>query len=425
MPTAAPLRPWPFTTSRPWAALAAIPLSACIASGDPEVVDEPERGAPAVVDSVDVPLRGLSSAWTAEFNDGDLAFSTPLRESDGLGPLYTRSSCAACHDSGARGPGVVQKMAIVGDDGVTPDVDQSKLPFGFTVHPLTAGGGISPIVPPNDPHVKVSDRLGPPVIGRGYIEAIADSEIERVAAEQAAANQGIHGRVNYVLYQSEPNSDQRFHQRAPGDRVIGRFGLKSRIADLDDFSADAFQGDMGITSPMRPTEFPNPDGLADDMKPGVDVSFESVNRRANYVRMLAIPTRNFEQTSAQLFEQTGCASCHVPSLRTRADYPIAPLANIDAPVYSDLLLHDMGHELADGLPADSVDGAAGSFEWRTAPLIGLRFNRTYLHDGRAKSVEQAISLHRGVGSEANASIDAFDALTSEARSALVSFVEAL
>ncbi|MFZ5893183.1 MAG: di-heme oxidoredictase family protein [Myxococcota bacterium] len=396
----------------------------CGGAEDGKRQGEQPQTAPTV-DSVDVPLRGISAEWVAEFNDGDLAFGTPMREADGLGPLYTRASCAACHDAGARGPGLVQKMVMVEADGVTPSSDQSTLPFGFTVHPLTAGGGLSPIVPPKDPHVKVSDRLGPPVIGRGYMEAIADEEIERVAAEQAAAGLGVHGRVNYVSYESEPNNDERFHRYTKGDRVIGRFGLKARIATLDDFSADAFQGDMGITSPMRPNEFPNPDGLSDDMKPGVDVSLDSVNRRANYVRLLAIPTRRLQQAGADAFAKSGCSSCHVPSLRTRADYPIAPLANIDAPIYSDLLLHDMGTALADGLPRDSIDGQAGSFEWRTAPLIGLRFNRSYLHDGRAKTVEQAILLHRGPGSEANTSVDAFDALTANERTALLAFVEAL
>jgi CxxC motif-containing protein (DUF1111 family) len=397
---------------------------ACGGGSDAEPTDEAPAPLPSV-DAVDVPVRGLAAEWIAEFNDGDLAFGTPLREADGLGPLYTRASCAACHDSGARGPGRVQKMVLVEDDGVTPQSDQSALPFGFTVHPLTAGGGVSPIVPPDDSHVKISDRLGPPVIGRGYMEAIADSEIERVALEQAAAGGPVHGRVNYVSYDSAPNVDQRFHNHLPGDRVIGRFGLKARIATLDDFSADALQGDMGITSPLRPTEFANPDGLLDDMKPGVDVSYDSVNRRANYVRLLAIPSRRVEDSGAALFASTGCATCHVPSLRTRADYPVTALADIDAPIYSDLLLHDMGPDLADGIPQDSIDGQAGSFDWRTAPLIGLRFNRSYMHDGRAKTIEQAILSHRGEGSEGNASVDAFEALSAADQEALLSFVGAL
>ena len=127
-----------------------------------------------------------------------------------------------------------------------------------------------------------------------------------------------------------------------------------------------------------------------------------------------------------MFEQVKCDACHVPALRTRADYPIAALADVDAPIYSDLLLHNMGRDLSDGLPAGpEIDGQAGPFDWRTAPLIGLRFNRTFLHDGRATSIEDAILFHRSEGSEASESVDLFDALSGKQRRALVEFVSGL
>ena len=153
-------------------------------------------------------------------------------------------------------------MAVVLDDGVTTSPDQSALPFGATSRPLTTAGATRSIVPPSDAgvDVKVTTRVGPSILGRGYIEAILDSEIERVAAEQASRSDGIHGRINHVRYASESDSNLRFRAPAKGDLVIGRFGFKARIATLDDFTADALQGDMGITSPLRPTELPNPDG---------------------------------------------------------------------------------------------------------------------------------------------------------------------
>lgn len=379
------------------------------------------------VDAFDVPIAGLARAWLADFNDGDLMFSTPLREADGLGPLYTRQACSSCHEEGIRGPGLVQKMSVVDDDGVTPAEDQSELDFGHTLHPLTAGGGKTPILAPkDDPRIKVTTRFGPPVLGRGYMEAILDEEIERVEAEQATRDDGIHGRINRVAYASLENDDKRFHDHRKGDLLIGRFGLKARVPTLDDFSADAFQGDMGITSPLRPTEFKNPDGLSDDAKPGIDVGFDSVNLRAIYIRLLEIPERQPDALGAALFDAALCSVCHVPSLHTRADYPVSELADVDAPVYTDLLLHRMSDELADGLPADpNVDGQANSFDWRTAPLIGLRFNRTYLHDGRAKTIEEAISMHRGERSEANAAVDAFEALGAADQATLVTFVQNL
>jgi len=411
-----------------WASAA---LLACSSSEPSELPTAPLPTHP--VDVPNNPISGMSAELKADFHSGDLLFGTALRQADGLGPLYTRIACTSCHSDDVRGPGLVQKMSVVEADGVTPAADQSMLAFGHTVHPLGVAGLYSaaleptPILPPeNQPNVKVTTRLGPPVIGRGYIEAIADSEIERVATEQAARGDAIHGHINRVAYGSEPNEDTRFHSYQKGQIVIGRFGLKARIATLDDFTADAFQGDMGITSPLRPVEFANPDGLTDDDKPGVDVDYRSVNLRATYVRLLAIPVRKISAVGAALFASTDCAACHTPSLATRADYPITQLAGIDAEVYSDLLLHRMGSALADGLPSNSnVDGEADSFEWRTAPLIGLRFNRTFLHDGRAKSIEEAVLMHRGEGSEANGVVDAFEALSDADRQALLEFVQAL
>jgi CxxC motif-containing protein (DUF1111 family) len=169
-----------------------------------------------------------------------------------------------------------------------------------------------------------------------------------------------------------------------------------------------------------------PDGLADDQKPGIDVGYESVNRRAMYLRLLAIPIRRTTAAGAELFARAECSACHVPTLRTRADYAVPELADIDAPIYSDLLLHRMGDNLADGLPVEAdVDGDAGSFDWRTAPLIGLRFNRTFMHDGRATTIEEAILQHKGEGSEASSSVTAFEGLTVAERTALLEFVEAL
>jgi CxxC motif-containing protein (DUF1111 family) len=406
-----------------WAGLASSILCGC-------GVDDPLPPQPdsrARIDLFDSPIAGLDAQTSAVFNDGDLAFSSPLREADGLGPLYTRESCGACHASALRGPGLVQKMAVVQADGVTPAADQSELRWGHTVHPLKTAGAVTAILAPQEPNVKISIRVGPPVLGRGYMEAIADADIERVAAEQAARGGAVHGRVNRVVYSSEPaGEDTAFNPHQKGDVVIGRFGLKARIATLDEFTADAFQGDMGITNPWRPSEFPNPDGLTDDGKPGVDVEYDSVEKRAMYLRLLAIPERYTDTRGTELFARVSCSSCHVTTYKTRADYPIPKLAGVKAPIYTDLLVHSMGSELADGLPAaGDTDGSAGSFEWRTAPLIGLRFYRTFLHDGRAKSIREAIEMHRGTGSEANDVIGEFSALSAADQQALVDFVQAL
>jgi CxxC motif-containing protein (DUF1111 family) len=122
-----------------------------------------------------------------------------------------------------------------------------------------------------------------------------------------------------------------------------------------------------------------------------------------------------------LFEAAQCGACHVPSLHTSEDFALAPLANIEAPVFSDLLLHDMGKGFGDEIH----DFDAQSSEWRTAPLLGVRFLRTYLHDGRAKSIEEAIELHGAPDSEASDSVQRFRDLSDEDRDALVAYVSAL
>jgi CxxC motif-containing protein (DUF1111 family) len=375
-----------------------------------------ENGRVVRIDRPDLPLVRATPEELARFQDGDALFDVTFREPDGLGPLYVRASCGACHAGDGRGPGVVQKMVAVAEADAA-----LALPHGNTERPYVAAGARTPLVAGNT--TGVTRRFPPAVFARGYLEAVADEEIERLGRAAAAKSGSIRGRIHRVRYESEPHPRAGFPARNRGDAgLIGRFGLKARIASLDEFSADALQGDMGVTSPLRPTEHPNPDGLTDDLKPGVDVTIETVNLLADYVRLLELPERRaHDARGADLFARTLCAECHVPSLKTRSDYPIRSLAGIDAPVYTDFLLHDMGTDLADGVP----DGDAGPREWRTAPLVGLRFAPALLHDGRAETVEEAVRAHQSEGSEANPSIARFLALSELDRRELVAFVEAL
>lgn len=389
--------------------IAQVTLCSLLLACDAESGAEPQAW--VTEDAVGMPLAGLDPQWQERFDAGDAEFERPFREADGLGPVYIRQSCASCHQDDLRGPGAVTK--VVAADG-TP------LPHGNTLRPYVAAGAEHPIEAPTDVEVIVSRRLGPPVLGMGYLEAIDEAELQRVAAEQAATDDGVAGVVHRVTWQSQPNPDRRFHAYAPGDEgLVGRFGLKARLATIDEFVADALQGDMSITSPLRPDELPNPDGLLDDLREGVDVDATTVNLMADYLRLLEIPARPVDEAGAALFDEVGCATCHVPSLRTRADYPIEALADVDAPVYSDMLLHDMGEALADGV----VELGASGRQWRTAPLVGLRFQRAFLHDGRASDLRTAILDHRSPGSEASGAVDAFEALSDADAEALLTFVE--
>lgn len=390
--------------------------AACDEEGDPPLV---LVGA----DPSDAPLAELSEEWLARFADGDALFEHPMREGDGLGPVYIRQSCASCHADDAKGPGSVTKLVIVEPDG-TPAVDQSGLPWGPTVRPYAAGGAVTPIEAPDRTDLRTSRIIGPAVFGRGYLEAIADAEIERIEAAQADRDDGISGRIHRVTYSNELPHDPAFGAWGPGDEgLIGRFGVKARLATLEEFAADAAQGDMSLTSPLRAQELPNPDGLTDDALPGLDLEEGEVRLLADYVRLLAIPARpEPDPVGAALFSEARCDGCHVPSLRTRADYPIEPLADVDAPIYSDLLLHDMGVGLTDWRP----EGDASPQEWRTAPLMGVRhLGGSYLHDGRATTLRDAVLMHRSEGSEANDSIERFERLSTDDQARLLDFVSTL
>ena len=380
----------------------------------------PDATPTTLVRASDVPIDGLSPADVAAFETGDALFDLPFTPADGLGPVYVRDACGACHQDGSRGPGLVQKMAEVDADGITADPDQSELPYGHSIRAELAAGATTPVEPPaGDTNVKVTTRVGPPVFGRGYIEAVDDNAIVAMAAEEAKRTDGIHGVVAQSPYLSVPNPDTTFENYQTGQMVIGKFALKARIGTVDDFVADAFQGDMGLTTPMRPTELPNPDNLTDDLKPGVDLDIDHVNEIAFYVRRIAIPERvKLTPQGEKLFDQVACSACHVPAMQTRSDYPIAQLAGIAAPIYSDLLLHDMGPTFADGM----VDGGATSTQWRTAPLIGERFVKEFMHDGRAATIEDAILAHAGEAANAAA---AFSELSPANQQLLLDFVGAL
>jgi CxxC motif-containing protein (DUF1111 family) len=354
------------------------------------------------VDLPGLPLARLTPRELERFKQGDALFEATVRESDGLGPLYVRDACAACHAGDGRGPGLVVKVAPRNGD---PGLAARLLPFGSTERPYTTAGAKTALLAPTHPQLMETPRLPPAVFGRGYLEAIADSDIERLAMQAQQRTGSERGRPNRL---------------ASG--AIGRFGLKARLATLLDFAADALSGDMGVSSPRKPQEPSGPEGLRDDAKPGVDFSLEQVALLGDYVRALQIPERQATaERSSALFEAARCALCHVPSFTTAPTFPVAALAGVQARVYTDLLLHDLGEALSDGL----TEEGAGPRDFRTAPLMGLRFLPSLMHDGRAKTVLEAIAAHGEPDSEARDSVAAFRALPELDQRELVKFVETL
>jgi CxxC motif-containing protein (DUF1111 family) len=254
--------------------------------------------------------------------------------------------------------------------------------------------------------VLTSLRQPPPIFGLGLLEAVPEQALHELADPDDADGDGISGRPNYVWGIAEQST------------VIGRFGLKANQPDLEQQSAAAYHGDMGVTSPLIPEE----DGTS-------DVDQRTLDAANFYSQSLSVPARRrvddpLVQQGEKLFEQVGCADCHVSTLET-GDSEIEMLANQTFHAYTDLLLHDMGEGLADKRPDFEADG----YEWRTPPLWGVGLTQTvlpgsgYLHDGRARTLEEAILWH---GGEAQASRDAFrDELGSAERTSLLAFLQSL
>lgn len=368
-------------------------------------------------DLFDAPLDGLSAREMSAFLRGDGEFGRPFSAGEGLGPLFNNVSCAGCHSGDGRGnlsnrlTRFSQGTDLLLDFG-GPQLQDKSLP-----------GALPEQLPPG---VQVSVRLPPPVFGVGLIEAIPDSALLANVDSLDADGDGISGRPNWVtppayLPAMEPGA-------GPGLR-IGRFGRKAQVSALLQQVTEAYQQDMGITSDFIPAENYGPgaaaptvaaDHVADPELPA-DVALTVTN----YLRMLAAPApggiAGSRLVGDSLFDAIGCAGCHVRSFQTGLS-PIPTLAGRTVTLYSDLLLHDMGAGLADNRPDGSADGQ----EFRTAPLWGLRLMRRFLngqalllHDGRARSVEEAILLH---GGEATSARDQFDALPPLARAALLDFV---
>ena len=358
-------------------------------------------------------LPGLSDAHLADFLDGRLDFQTAETPAGGLGPVFNRDSCAACHSAGATGG--------AGDITVTR--------FGRTVNgvfdPLISLGGpllqeraidpaVQEVIPPEAN--TIARRLTTPLFGAGLIEAIPDSAI--VLGTLIRKPPGIRGRAAVVL---DP---------ASGSQRIGRFGWKAQQATLLAFSGDAYLNEMGITNRLFPTEnAPNGDAallarfdLAPDLEDKIDPAdgTSDIDRTTAFMRFLAPPPRGAitpgVNAGERLFQAIDCAACHTPVLMTGKNH-LAVLSEKPVALYSDLLLHDMG-PLGDGIP----QAAAEAREMRTAPLWGLSARPVWLHDGRATTIEQAILAHAGEG---QGSRDKYASLGADERRQLREFLNSL
>lgn len=370
-------------------------------------------------DVFDAPVPGLSADELAAFARGDAEFARRFAPATGLGPIFNNASCASCHSGDGRGrlENALQRIGTADDDLLRafggPQIQTKAIPGA---QPETVPVGVF-----------VSLRLPPPVFGVGLMEAIPVATILANADPDDRDGDGISGRANWVMAAPYVSHSE------PGAGVnaqIGRFGRKAQISNLVEQTVEAYHQDIGITSEFQALENRHPGSSvpieAVDRVPDPEIPAATVLAVVHYIRALAPPAPGAETEAITqgrvLFGTTGCASCHIPTLRTGTS-PIPALSNQDVLLYSDLLLHDMGDALADQRP----DGQATGREWRTTPLWGLRLMRRFLngeaflmHDGRAGTVEAAILLH---GGEAQRARDAFAGLSAGQRRALLEFVE--
>jgi len=439
-------------------------------------VDPGGRGGPA---GAGAPLKGLTPDEIAFFQDGQARFAevevVAKGANNGLGPRFNSNQCLSCHSqpagggsspaqnpllavahlSGAtntvpwfiveNGPvrearfkksngaadGEVHDIFVITGRSDAPGCNISQFDFLPAGNPLTGRGGNENII----------FRIPTPVFGAGLIEGIPDSAI--LANMQANVSEktalGIHGHANAHLSGNVNLS--------ANDGTITRFGWKAQNKSLLMFAGEAYNVEMGISNQLFPQErdetpgcqfFPSPNDTLNFTTTPTTTAISNpavisdIEAFANFMRMLAppapAPATPSSEKGRETFARIGCAHCHTPSFTTGAmiasgssTSPSAALSNQTANLYSNLLVHHMGKDLADGI----TQGGAGPDEFRTAPLWGVGQRVFFLHDGRTSSLVEAIKEHQSHGSEANKVVEHFDRLSTQEQQEIIDFLRSL
>lgn len=428
-------------------------------------------------DAFSLPAANMPLTTRGDFFTGNAFFEQPWVTApastagrDGLGPLFNLNACQGCHTNDGRGraprTGEPLSAALIRIGVPPPDEPDAAqretlerrgaLPeptYGLQLQPF----GINGLAGEPKPYVSwdtetgryadgtayelrrpvlrieaasdqpalagdvlTSIRTAPPMIGLGLLEAIPAASLEAAADPDDSDGDGISGRVNRVWHQES------------GSTRIGRFGWKANVPTVRQQAAAAFHDDMGLTSSVFPEA---PCGVRQQACRAApsggdpEVSDEILALVASYASRIAVPAQRDPGGDAvtrgrDRFREAGCAACHTPTQQTRRDARLPELAGQTIHPYTDLLLHDMGPGLADG----RGDFAASGREWRTPPLWGIGLTGTvndnvnYLHDGRARTLAEAILWH---GGEARGAREAFRNMPGATRRALLAFLRSL
>ena len=411
--------------------------------------------------SFDNPAPNLNEKNLALHLAGDMQFeqafvTAPSEVNPGLGAQFNNTSCISCHPKDGRAgfpsdinsrSGFFLRTSIPGTDahggpnptpgfggqlqnhaiyGKQPEVKftitYQDLPIHFkdgsTVILKKPTYGISDSYIPMPSQAMFSPRIGPPVYGLGLLEAITAADLLKREDILDIDKDEISGKANRVW---DPVS--KTHK-------IGRFGWKGGAPSVMVQSAGAYNGDMGITSPLFPNEADAGQANGSPLEQvAPEISQEILNQIEVYCQTLAVPAaRNLDDPEViqgfQIFKDANCVACHTPKYITGVIKGVPAISNQTIYPYTDLLLHDMGDDLADNRPEFLADGN----EWQTRPLWGIGLTNlvnghtNFLHDGRARNLEEAILWH---GGEAENSRNYYTDLTKKERAALIAFLNAI
>lgn len=447
-------------------ALVVIILSCNQNDGDsPEKLDGENAGGETTVfvktsKAFGLPATNLSSENLEKHLDGDAAFgalfvANPSPRNGGLGSIFNNNSCNGCHPSDGRASvpgnlndmsGLFLKISVPGTDGhggpapvpgfgtqlqhqsVYGFQPEARMAVDYRQQTFSLADGtvvtlqkpVYSIVSPYTAlpaNVLISPRIGMPVFGLGLLEAIPEAAILANADPDDKDKDGISGKANYVW------------DLVSGTVKLGRFGWKAGAPSVLVQTAGAYNEDMGVTNYLKPIESSAGQSNGDTNAVSPEVGNEDLENVVFYMKTLGVPAgRDFDDPQVvnghRIFEQVNCSSCHVASFTTGYDAGIPEISRQKIFPYTDMLLHDMG----DGLADNRSEFLANGNEWKTRPLWGIGLtaltsgHTSFLHDGRARNLTEAILWH---GGEAEKSREDFRKLSSKDREALLRFIESL
>jgi CxxC motif-containing protein (DUF1111 family) len=377
--------------------------------------EEFQPKAPQEYELLDGPVSGLTETENLQFLRGDVAFNDEVFiPATGLGPLFVANSCGSCHPGDGKGHPftTLTRFGQTDETGNQylnaggPQLQHRAIP-GYKAEQIPAGTTYSSFTPPA-------------VTGLGFLDAVSDEDIIAWVDPDDADGDGISGVPNWI--EAKDYVTLRPNSITQNGKYIGRFGKKGAVYDLLQQTATAYNEDIGITSTYEPIDT----YLGVEFDP--EVSNQTIQDVVFYLKTLKAPVPRKENdeilSGKEIFSFIGCAKCHRPEMKASLS-PVAALSNKTFYPYTDLLLHDMGPSLDDGY----TEGSAKTYEWRTPPLWGLGLSKNsqggeyfLLHDGRARSIEQAIQMHGGEGTQSR---ENFESLTAEDKIKLIRFLENL